>query len=82
MPPAKGGGVATGHAYQTYQDFSSYEDEAGQNMATGFTGGYGDGGDDAAYDDEYPTQIEVFNCGDFYIYYLKSVVCYRRYCGQ
>ena len=25
-------------------------------MATGFTGGYGDGGYDAAYDDEYPTQ--------------------------
>jgi len=56
MPPAKGGGVATGHAYQTYQDFSSYEDETGQNMAAGFTGGYGDGGYDAAYDDEYPPQ--------------------------
>jgi len=57
MPPsgAKGGGVATGHAYQTYQDFSSYEDE-GQNMAAGFAGGYADGGYDAAYDDEYPPQ--------------------------
>jgi len=57
MPPsgAKGGGVATGHAYQTYQDFSSYEDD-GQNMAAGFQGGYADGGYDAAYDDEYPPQ--------------------------
>jgi len=44
--------VATGHAYQTYQDFSSYEDD-GQNMAQG---GYADGGYDAAYDDEYPPQ--------------------------
>ena len=32
---AKAGGVATGHAYQAYQDFSSYEDD-GQNMAAGF----------------------------------------------
>merc|ERR1719205_169791 len=57
MPPsgAKGGGVASGHAYQTYQDFSSYEDD-GQNMAAGFAGGYADGGYDAAYDDEYPPQ--------------------------
>eukprot|EP00092_Neocalanus_flemingeri_P030931 GFUD01033593.1.p1 GENE.GFUD01033593.1~~GFUD01033593.1.p1 ORF type:complete len:788 (+),score=174.32 GFUD01033593.1:281-2644(+) len=57
MPPsgAKGGGVAAGHAYQTYQDFSSYEDD-GQNMAAGFQGGYADGGYDAAYDDEYPPQ--------------------------
>jgi len=55
MPPSGGMGVgsANNNGYGSYQD---YENQG--NMATGFTGagGYGDGGYDAAYDDEYPEQ--------------------------
>ena len=55
MPPSggMGGGVANNNTqYNTYQE---YEDS--QDMATGYSAGaYGEGGYDAAFDEEYPAQ--------------------------
>jgi len=65
MAPSGGkgaGGLPPDHAFQAYQDFSSFEDDpANPNMpaayGSGFGGGgYGDTNYDAAYDDEYPEQ--------------------------
>ena len=54
MPPSggMGGGVADKTQYNTYQE---YDDS--QDMATGYNAGaYGEGGYDAAFDEEYPPQ--------------------------
>jgi len=47
-----GGGVANNTGYNTYQDY-----EEPQDMAAGYNAGaYGEGGYDAAFDEEYPAQ--------------------------